>query len=118
MSRYIDADALIEEMQRCSYETWSKGLNSSWWANSVKLKDNMVNLIKKAPSADVVEVVRCKDCKYWDKDNIEQHTYSSEDSTLADFAECTRWSNWSVCHLLRFNDYCSCGERSKNGTSI
>ena len=64
MSRYIDADALISEMGRCSYETWSKGVNPTWWAQAVKVKDNIVKCIERQPTADVVEVVRCKDCKY------------------------------------------------------
>lgn len=61
-------------------------------------------------SEDTVEVIRCRNCEYWDKDNIEKHTYSSNDSTPADFAECTYWSNWSKCHLTRYNDYCSLAE--------
>jgi hypothetical protein len=40
MSGYIDADALIEEIERCFYETWSKGVNRTWWAQAVKVKDN------------------------------------------------------------------------------
>lgn len=64
MSRYIDADALIEELQHCSYETWSKDINRAWWAQAVKVKDNIVKCIERQPTADVVEVVRCKDCKH------------------------------------------------------
>lgn len=56
MSRYIDADALIAEMERCSYETWSKGVNTVWWAQAVKVKDNIKECIKRQPTADVVEV--------------------------------------------------------------
>ena len=54
--RYIDADKLIEEIQRCSYETWSKDVNRAWWAQAVKVKDNIVHCIEKQPTADVVEV--------------------------------------------------------------
>ena len=56
MSRYIDEDALIEELERCSYDTWSKGVNRTWWAQAVKIKDNIVECIKRQPTADVVEV--------------------------------------------------------------
>ena len=62
MKRYIDADALIAEMERCSYETWSKGVNPTWWAQAVKVKDNIIKCIERQPTVDVVEVVRCKDC--------------------------------------------------------
>lgn len=56
MSRYIDADALFEELQRCSHETWSKDINRAWWAQAVKIKDNIVRCIDRQPTADVVEV--------------------------------------------------------------
>lgn len=56
MSRYIDADALIGEFEKCSYETWSKGVNRAWWAQAVKVKDNIVECIKRQPTANVVEV--------------------------------------------------------------
>lgn len=60
MSRYIDSDALIEELQRCSRETWSKDINRAWWAQSVKIKDNIVRCIDRQPTADVVEVMHGK----------------------------------------------------------
>ena len=56
MSRYIDADALIDELAGCSYETWSKGVNRAWWAQAVMIKDNIKLTIKRQPTADVVEV--------------------------------------------------------------
>ena len=56
MSRYIDADVLIDAIENCSYTTWSKDVNRTWWAQSVKVKDNIVNCIKNTPTADVVEV--------------------------------------------------------------
>ena len=51
--------------------------------------------IKDCPSADVVEVVRCKDCKYW-KSNT-------------DF--CEFWSALNVAQRTCKNDYYSYGER-------
>lgn len=55
--RYIDADALIKDIENCSYETWSKGVNPTWWAQAVKIKDNIKACIERQPTADVVEVV-------------------------------------------------------------
>lgn len=54
--RYIDADALIAEMERCSYETWSKGVNPTWWTQAVKVKDNIVQCIERQPAVDVAEL--------------------------------------------------------------
>jgi hypothetical protein len=98
MSRYIDADALIEELQHCSYETWSKDINRAWWAQAVKVKDNIIQCIKRQPTADVVEVVRCKDCK---------HSYFVK--------SCSKYECRKGCGTLKYStDYCSYGERSEN----
>ncbi len=56
MARYKDIDAIIERMNGSTAETWGKGLGRSWWSHSVMLKDNIVQLMKDAPEADVVEV--------------------------------------------------------------
>lgn len=56
MPRYIDADALVEKINSNACETWYKGLGNGWWTHSVKLKDNIVNLIKNEPAAEVEPV--------------------------------------------------------------
>ena len=63
MARYIDADKLIQALCN-TQKTWGSRLGTSWWSHSVKLKDNMVRCIKEQPTADVEEVVRCKNCAY------------------------------------------------------
>ena len=96
MSRYIDADVLIDAIENCSYTTWSQDINRAWWAQAVKVKDNMVACIKNTPTADVVEVVRCKDCVYWQDNNC---GYPNE--------EC----RWGKEETPDADDYCSYGER-------
>ena len=57
------------------------------------------------PSADVVEVVRCKDCKHW-------HKCLSDDGSVEyiHFSRCTKGNQ-----LANGNDYfCSLGERISN----
>ena len=66
-------------------------------------------------SEDTVEVIRCRNCKHWDRDEIRKYTYSSNDSTMVDFAECTYWSCWSTCHSTRYDDYCSLAEEYTEG---
>ena len=55
------------------------------------------------PSADVVEVVRCKDCKYW-------HEYHCVEPIISPWEGRTNKSARSM------NDFCSYGER-KDGES-
>ena len=72
MARYIDADALKE-----------------YFSYSARLCED----IDKFPTADVVEVVRCKDCRYF-----EPEKYSE-----------------SWCHVwgrrTSIGEFCSCGRR-------
>ena len=53
MSRYIDADELEENMLFGMCGTGYQTL--------------ALSLIKERPTADVVEVVRCGECKHWSK---------------------------------------------------
>ena len=53
--RLIDADALYDEIE---YDALF----------SVQTAKDIVELIFSAPTVDAVEVVRCRECKYSDKD--------------------------------------------------
>ena len=80
MSRYIDADVLIDDLIH----------NRSFYPALVSAA------IKNTPTADVVSVVRCKDCKYWQDNN---GGYPHE--------EC----RWGKEETPDSDDYCSYGER-------
>lgn len=61
MSRYIEVDHLkksVEELQDC-YNGFSDTYD----------KACIIGLIDEEPTADVVPVVRCKDCKYRDPED-------------------------------------------------
>ena len=55
-------------------------------------------MIRKRPTVDAVEVVRCKDCKYW-QDNNDGYPHE----------EC-RWGHGETPDA---NDFCSYGERKE-----
>ena len=74
MRRYIDADVIIQEAHRQGKTIVS------------------VAFIEDMPTADVVEVVRCKDCRYW-RDNDHTCKYSFTSPMCA-------------------NEFCSRGERT------
>lgn len=89
MSRYIDADEFyVSQTARC----WGEPLVGTCTNDNVKLYDE----IQKFPTADVAEVVRCKDCKY----------YTTNTELLG-----------NVCNRLftvfpmKPEDFCSYGER-------
>lgn len=61
------------------------------------------NAIESAPAADVVEVVRCKDCQYC----VERHY--EEDGEQPYIKLTCKWSSYSHSP----NDFCSYGERKE-----
>ena len=81
MADYIKREDAIEQARR----NWS---GEGEWIASTEIQ-----LLKNLPTADVVEVVRCKDCKYHDE-------FSSKCNKL---------------HLtpMRPNYFCSFGERAE-----
>lgn len=99
MSRYIDADKHLQKLgeRRDTAIIWE--LNCSDEATKDRAQEAIlifneciVELIN-APTADVVEVVRCKDCKYWKE--------------LLPVCERIHRAGWGV------NDFCSFGERKE-----
>lgn len=80
MARYIDADVLLNKV-----EQYFAGL-------PIVVHHDMVEFIENAPTAGVVEVVRCKDCKWRDESTCLIHGAIWKD-----------------------NDFCSMGERREDG---
>ena len=99
MPRYIDADALIEKIQ----ETVCTKCGDIY--DGIKCKsceiDDTLNFLQDAPTADVVKVVRCKDCVYYME--TEGYEYKGRN------ARHCFWYN----RLVREKDYCSDGIRRK-----
>lgn len=61
MSRYIDADAFDDTVQTLNEQGWN--------ITRIDYK-RMDRVLFEMPTADVVEVVRCKDCEFWQTDWI------------------------------------------------
>ena len=75
-------------------------------------KEEAIQCVKAIPAADVVEVVRCRECKYW---GDEAGELQRSDGVL--FARCKvhnylldgRHTGWCPTE----NDFCSYGERKE-----
>jgi hypothetical protein len=88
MSRYIDADALgIGKADRNAFTVpeYADGWNSA------------IEIIENAPTADVVEVVRCKDCKHY--------------GGVVYGGVCRKYSGYETKVCTEKDHYCSYGER-------
>lgn len=84
MAEYIEREAAEDAVG----EAYLKGLNPLW-----ELRD--------VPAADVVPVVRCKDCKY---------AYINSFSAASGVALCS-----SSAKVMQQDDFCSYGERKDAG---
>lgn len=87
MSRYIDADVLKERMLKYGFRSADQTITEF-------VEDIL-------PIADVVEVVRCKDCKH---------------AEIQDYAppSCRYCCKYSALYHAK-NFYCSMGERREDG---
>ena len=83
---YIEREALIENLNKFAPEHYSSLINM---------------LITKQPTADVVEVVRCKDCEF-----CSNHPTSDEAKMCIN----PKWSD-EFYTLVQDNDFCSYGVR-------
>lgn len=96
MKKYIDADLLKAEFTgnfACEYP-----------APLVKA------LIDNQPAADVAEVVRCKDYKYWDNTDVDYK--GNPIKTYAGECQCSQWENEYYRYATTGNDFCSYGEKA------
>ena len=94
MSDLISRQAAIEEI-KALYE----------WHDTVT-EDRTIDHLKRLPSTDVVEVVRCKDCK---------HRYSAVSNMTIDGNETWRHECLINRIPITLDWYCSDGERRTDG---
>lgn len=85
--RTIDADAILKRAEE-SFK--NAGLHGEDYRKFKKW-------LRIAPTIDAVEVVRCKDCKYWHSNT--------------EF--CDVWSHMNIAQRTLVDDYCSLGERKE-----
>lgn len=96
MAEYIEREALLKKML---------GLHTipvyiGHVTDEDKMFETMVEVVEEQPTADVVEVVRCKDCIHRE---ILADSISKEISAICLLGE--------ALHFVEDNHYCSYGER-------
>ena len=93
--RLIDANALQLEPDPWGGMNGVICLGRSGGKTMATVQAALKRMIDNAPTVDAVEVVRCKDCKYW------------EDGY---FGYCTK-----IHSAMEYDAFCSNGERKDNG---
>lgn len=95
MAEYIEREAAIKAMEKADCAEIADD------AESCK-SDYLREVIESVPAADVVPVVRCKDCKY---------AYINSFSAASGVALCS-----SSAKVMQQDDFCSYGERRDGDT--
>lgn len=69
MPRYIDADTLYQKIN-----DWRKQIKATYgeYDDFVECLGEVLTMIGSEPNADVVPVIRCKDCIYYDEDDLSE----------------------------------------------
>lgn len=93
MARYIDIDDIIKTFEKMhgNESTLLNCYNADW----------IVSFLESQPTADVAEVVRCKDCKHLNP------------MGSGGYRKCLRDNLWKDT-----DDFCSRGERRKEDAEI
>ena len=102
MPRLIDANALLHN------QVWLCGgfVGDPYCAGYMDALDKVEAVIRESPTVDAVEVVRCKDCKWFWKYKINNNYCCCRNSR----------DGYSQVFEVKFseNDFCSYGERKDN----
>ena len=94
MAEYNDREKMLKYLkENNTADEWIIGQYNADWIYS---------FIESQPTADVVEVVRCKDCKFSHEDYFEQVWCRK------------RFCGSEEIHVKSKNHFCSLGERKEN----
>ena len=106
MPRFIDADVLIE-----NFKTVTKNFMADKYFSNAKDVESYIKLIRdiitEQPTANVVEVIRCKDCKHFEYD----HPYIIQGIPILGHEVCNAWGDG--CKTDE-NGYCFMAERRED----
>ena len=110
MSRYIDVTDLSKQIS--DFKRAVNSPNSDYMTGYLCALSVTEGMIAKTPTADVVEYVRCKDCKKWEHyENTSGAGYCHNKKFC--FTYNAKFDN-EFTPVTMPDDYCSYGERREN----
>ena len=95
---YIEREALIKACKKIIHDRWNETTAPVSWSHAYA---DFIDDIEEQPVADVIPVVRCKDCKYYDKEYHQCKLHSEEPD---------QYSTGFIFNMQE-DDFCSYGER-------
>ena len=108
--RFIDANKLKRRCQKLATEAWKLKIKAS----AETIMNQFIDFVEEAPTEDAVEVVYCKDCKHFVREDIEEHTpYGFYNEYF--YAFCDKHYDKEQGEYIDVNldDYCSFAERNE-----
>ena len=94
MTEYIERQTMLEDFESCNRS------NPKWTPQRVK------TLIVRQPPADAAPVIRCKDCKWYERDKRKGGFCRKPEASM--------WSPGLPIDELKPDDYCSRAKRKEN----
>lgn len=85
MARYIDKDKLVNKLK----EDYATLVKERWFDDYAQGYSSAIDDVVAEPTADAVQVIRCKDCQYFYQDG--------------NIKVCKHWN----CHTTTPDAYCS-----------
>ena len=78
--------------------------------------DSATDKIKDLPSVDAVEVVRCRDCKHWNRYTLQHNGNDFRDWNEAECEVLASRDGYNeINRYVEEDDFCSYGERKTDG---
>lgn len=103
MPEYIERESLVEDIKQYCHARIDNDAIAKMGYDFVKEMGLIQRIIEKAPAADVVEVVRCKDCEYGEAD------YGWDGKIITPFQyRCNYEDTWN-----RPDHYCGYGKKKE-----
>lgn len=107
MAEYIDREKILEHIK--DLPTWwadDKGMYAKKYLDGMFDCEDVVSSIENAPAADVEHVIRCKDCKWYERDKLKGGFCRKPEASM--------WSPGLPYDELKPDDYCSRAKRKEN----
>lgn len=110
MADYIDRESLVKDfVGYCNHLSQVCHSNDDVYAEMFGIVQ-CLNRVESAPKADVVEVVRCKDCKYCESEVLRYKKTGEFVCVHDNWQDAEGWSRY-----IELDGFCSCGERKGEG---
>ncbi len=98
MAEYIDREKVIEEIY-----SWLDSVGSIIIGKGLSSYGELIGCMQDVPTADVVEVVRCKDCFFYQKD---------KELAKANYLDPEKYCALLICEIDK-NGFCSYGKKNR-----